>query len=139
MKVRRALYAFLALAVLVSVGGIGYGLGQEWVVVAAEDDNSPYKEGLNAGYESGYNSGYTEGYIAYALELLESKGVTFTDDSRWYSMESTTLSIEESIDRSIHAANNHAYHAYVLNSSVEHNIYWMNVHNSCAYWLEQLD
>ena len=133
------LSVFVVFGLLISIGLIGYGLGKEGIVQAATDDiSSYYTEGLNVGYESGYDFGFVKGHDACALELSEAYTVTFNEDWRWFTDGDELFTIEECIEMSIHAANNHAHHAYSLNSNVEHNIYWMNVHNSCAYWLEEL-
>jgi len=106
-------------------------------VEATEYDQAAYVNGYNTGYEQGFEVGYQRGYDACQFFVEDVSGVKFDSDGRWWSAESETFSIEDCIDRSISAAANHAKFAYVYGTGFEHNIYWMNVHNSCAYWLEE--
>ena len=84
-----------------------------------------------------YVEGYNQGYLAAFEKFEESYSVTFDADWRWGVDGEFLLTIEECINRSLFAANSHAALAYKYEDEIDHNIYWMNVHNSCAYWLEQ--
>jgi len=88
-------------------------------------------------YANAYVAGYNQGCLDMQLDFQESYGVKFDGDSRWYTDGDLLFNIEECIDRSRFAANSHAALAYKHHEDVEHNIYWMNVHNSCAYHLEK--
>lgn len=126
----RCIILGVVLAAIGSSACIGYGLGQESVVFPPDR----YDEGRDVGYEAGFKSGYA----THILDVRESMSVTVGIDGRWCTDRDALLPIEECIDSSIHASNNHAYYAYDREKDIEHNIYWMNLHDSCAYWLEYL-
>ena len=107
-----------------------YALGKGQVNTIDTEDSQQY--------DACYIEGYNQGCLDTSGSFLESYGVRFDGDWRWGVDDEYLLSIEECIGRSKFAANSHASLAYKYKEDIDHNIYWMNVHNSCAYWLEEL-
>jgi hypothetical protein len=128
----------IVIAVITLAFGVGHVFGQESIVIPPDRYYSGYYDGWVVGHDSGVYEGYSLGYKTCQWDLRMSSTVTFTDDLRWQAAEPTIFSVEKCIELSIQAANNHARLAYEYKKDIEHNIYWMNLHNSCAYWLDYL-